>query len=584
MKRIQAFLVALASAVLLVPAAPTGQQARFNESLFQRLAWRNLGPFRTGAWTTAIAVPDAPLAAHLYTFYVGTRNGGVWKTVNNGTTFEPVFDGQPSLSIGAIDVAPSDQNVVWVGTGEAYQARSSYSGDGVYKSTDAGKTWTNMGLRDSHHISRIVIHPRNPNTVYVAAMGHLFTANSERGVFMTEDGGKTWKKSLFVDEKTGVIDLVMSRKNPRVLYAATYELTRKPWDLDIGGPGSGIWKTTDGGRTWKRLGGGLPSGRLGRIGIDLYQANPDILYAVIENANLRKPTDAEAKRDADRPEAERVRRRQRSVPNERQRTDVEEDARGHHQHRQQGGLLLQHHPGRSRRREPRRGHLGRHAQLERRRQDVAGHVVAAERHVREGVRRLPRVLVGPAEPGPDPRRQRRRVLRLVRPRQDRRPLHEHPGRRVLRRRRRHGGPVQRVRRHAGPRLVEGPQQQLVRRGERRRLDHRRHRRRHVQPRGSDRSAVALQHVAIRRSQARRPGAAHDDRHHAAPPEGPAAAALELEHAARPVAPQPADPLHRRPGAPALAQPRRRLAGDQPGPRRQTMPARRSGAGTSSSAR
>ncbi len=290
-------------AVFLVSAAtlPSGQEPRFNESLFQRLAWRNLGPFRTGAWTTAIAVPDAPLAAHLYTFYVGTRNGGVWKTVNNGTTFEPVFDGQPSLSIGAIDVAPSDQNVVWVGTGEAYQARSSYSGDGVYKSTDAGRTWTNVGLRDSHHISRIVIHPRNPNTVYVAAMGHLFTGNSERGVFMTEDGGKTWKKSLFVDEKTGVIDLVLSRKNPKVLYAATYELTRKPWDLDIGGPGSGIWKTADGGRTWKRLGGGLPTGRLGRIGVDLYQANPDILYAVIENANLRKPTDAEAKRDADRP-------------------------------------------------------------------------------------------------------------------------------------------------------------------------------------------------------------------------------------------------------------------------------------------
>jgi len=294
-------LLVLVAVLLVAAALPSGQEPRFNQAFFQRLTWRNLGPYRTGAWTTAIAVPESPLTSHLYTFYVGTRNGGVWKTTNNGTTFEPVFDAQPSLSIGAIDVAPSDENTVWVGTGESYQARSSYSGDGVYKSTDAGKTWTNMGLRESHHVARIVIHPKNPNVVYVAAMGHLYSTNPERGLFMTEDGGKTWKKSLFVDDKTGVIDLVMSRKDPKVLFAATYELTRKPWDLDIGGPGSGIWKTTDGGRNWTKLGGGLPAGRLGRVGIDLYQANPNILYAIIENANLRKPTDQEAKRDADRP-------------------------------------------------------------------------------------------------------------------------------------------------------------------------------------------------------------------------------------------------------------------------------------------
>ncbi len=301
MRRIPALLLALLAALALVPDGPAAQQPRFDEPFFERLEWRSLGPFRTGAWITAIAVPEKPANAHLYTFYVGTRNGGVWKTTNNGTTFQPVFDGQPSLSIGAVDVAPSDPNVVWVGTGEAYQARSSYSGDGVYTSIDAGTTWTNMGLRDSHHISRIVIHPARPNVVYVAAMGHLFTPNAERGLFMTEDGGRTWRKSLFVDEKTGVIDLVMSRRDPKVLYAATYELTRTPWDLDIGGPGSGIWKTTDGGRTWKRLAGGLPAGRLGRIGIDLFQRNPDVLYAVIENANVRKPTEAEAKRDEGRP-------------------------------------------------------------------------------------------------------------------------------------------------------------------------------------------------------------------------------------------------------------------------------------------
>jgi len=301
MKRIPSALLVSVALVSFVCVAPSGQTPRFNESLFDRLAWRNLGPFRTGAWTTAIAVPETPAKAHLYTFYVGTRNGGVWKTTNNGTTFEPVFDAQPSLSIGAIEVAPSDASMVWVGTGESYQARSSYSGDGVYKSTDAGKTWTNMGLRDSQHIARIIVHPKKPNLVYVAVMGHLFTPNAERGLFVTEDGGKTWKKSLFVDEKTGVIDLVMSRKDPNVLYAATYELTRRAWDLDVGGPGSGIWKTTDGGKKWTRLGGGLPAGRLGRIGIDLYQANPSILYAIIENANTRPPTEQEAKRNAGRP-------------------------------------------------------------------------------------------------------------------------------------------------------------------------------------------------------------------------------------------------------------------------------------------
>jgi len=299
--RLRSLLPAVLLVGLMLPSAPSGQAPRFTEALFQRLTWRNLGPFRTGAWTTAIGVPEAPAKAHLYTFYVGTRNGGVWKTTNNGTTFEPVFDQQASLSIGAIEVAPSDASTVWVGTGEAYQARSSYSGDGVYKSTDAGKTWANMGLRDSHHISRIVVHPKNPSVVYVAAMGHLFTPNAERGLFVTEDGGKTWRKSLFVDEQTGVIDLVMNRKDPKVLYAATYQLTRRAWDLDVGGPGSGIWKTTDGGKQWTRLGGGLPTGRLGRIGIDLYQANPGILYAIVENANTRTPTAQETTRDAGRP-------------------------------------------------------------------------------------------------------------------------------------------------------------------------------------------------------------------------------------------------------------------------------------------
>jgi len=296
-------LFLVASCVLLVTSdnAPQGQEPRFNDALVERVTWRNLGPFRTGAWISDIAFPETPATAHLYTFYVGVRNGGVWKTTNNGTTFESVFDAQSTTSIGAIAVAPSDQHTVWVGTGDAYQTRMSYPGNGVYKSSDGGKAWANMGLRDSHHISRILIHPANPNVVYVAAMGHLYSPNAERGVFATSDGGKTWATSLFVDDKTGVIDLVMNRADPKVLYAATYQLERRPWDLDVGGPGSGIWKTVDGGKKWTRLANGLPTGRVGRIGLDVYQRNPTILYAVVENANLRPATPAEAAVDAGRP-------------------------------------------------------------------------------------------------------------------------------------------------------------------------------------------------------------------------------------------------------------------------------------------
>ncbi len=263
-------------------------QLRLKDDDLRLFQFRNLGPFRAGSWVTCFAVPDFPPEAHLYTFYVGTRNGGVWKTVNNGTTFEPIFDGQNHLSIGALALAPSDPGVVWVGTGEAYCARSSHSGDGIYKSIDGGLTWQNMGLRDSHHIAKIAVHPRNPDVVYVAAMGHLFTPNAERGVFKTEDGGKSWKKVLYINDRVGVIDLVMDPANPDILYAASYDKVRLPWHYEAGGAGSGIYKTTDGGLTWKRLGGGLPSGYVGRIGIDIYRKNPRILYAVVEN--FRQPT------------------------------------------------------------------------------------------------------------------------------------------------------------------------------------------------------------------------------------------------------------------------------------------------------
>ncbi len=277
---------------LITSGAASGQD-RFNEGLLKNFTFRNLGPYRAGSWVTSFAVPAAPLKEHLYTFYVGTRNGGLWKTANAGTTFEPVFDGQAKLSIGAVAVAPSNANIVWVGTGEAYCARSSNSGDGVYKSTDAGKTWQNMGLRDSHHIVRVVIHPKNPDIVYVAAMGHLFSTNAERGVFRTRDGGETWEKVLYVNDRIGAIDLVMVLADPNILYAAMYDKVRLPWHYEMGGPESGIYKTVDGGKSWKKLAGGLPSGRIGRIGLDVFQKNPDILYAVVENGNRRPPTQQE---------------------------------------------------------------------------------------------------------------------------------------------------------------------------------------------------------------------------------------------------------------------------------------------------
>ncbi|MFQ6071010.1 MAG: hypothetical protein ACE5LC_10885 [Candidatus Aminicenantales bacterium] len=264
---------------------PLQAEKKPGEALFRNLRYRNLGPFRAGAWIGDIAVPENPGPKHRYTFYVAARNGGVWKTVNNGTTFEPIFDSYGVNAIGAIEVAPSDPNIVWVGTGEDSYARSSYSGNGIYKSTDAGKSFKLMGLTDSHHIGRIVIHPENPDIVYVAVMGHLFSENEERGVFKTTDGGKTWEKVLYINEKTGVVDLCMNFSNPDILFAATYDKVRLPWHYEAGGEGSRIYRTKDGGKTWEKLTEGLPGGKLGRIGIDIHRANPDIVYAVIENLN-----------------------------------------------------------------------------------------------------------------------------------------------------------------------------------------------------------------------------------------------------------------------------------------------------------
>jgi photosystem II stability/assembly factor-like uncharacterized protein len=278
-------------ALLLGASSPrAAEEQRLDEILSGGFSYRNVGPFRAGSWVADLAVPEAPARAHLYTFYVGARNGGVWKTTNNGTTFQPLFDEQNVLSIGALAVAPTDENIVWVGTGDASCTRSAYHGDGIYKSTDAGRSWQHLGLADSHHIARIVIDPANADVVYVAAMGHLFSTNEERGVFKTIDGGKSWKKILYLNERTGAIDLLLDRRHPNTLYAAMYECVRYPWQLADGGPGSGIYKTADSGATWKRLEGGLPTGAIGRIGLDLYQKDPGVLYAIVDNRNRSKAT------------------------------------------------------------------------------------------------------------------------------------------------------------------------------------------------------------------------------------------------------------------------------------------------------
>ena len=286
----RAVILVVALAVALI--APSSLRARTQaapgiDAVANVTTFRNVGPFRTSAWISEIAVPDAPVRDHLYTIYAATRSGGLWKTSNNGITWDPISDSVEVAAVGAVAVAPSNAKIVWMGTGDQANARSSYSGKGVFKSVDAGATWQFAGLPDSHHIARIVIHPTNPDVVYVAAMGHLFSRNDERGVFRTRDGGKSWEKVLFLNDGVGATDLVINRRSPNTLYAAMYEKHRTAWQLIEGGPGTGIYRSEDGGGTWRKLEGGLPTGTLGRIGLDLFQRNPMVLYAVVENLNPR---------------------------------------------------------------------------------------------------------------------------------------------------------------------------------------------------------------------------------------------------------------------------------------------------------
>jgi photosystem II stability/assembly factor-like uncharacterized protein len=280
-------LMALAGAAV-VQINGRAQAPPFDSQLVAAFTYRNLGPFRMGARIADIAVPESTAKERLYTMYVAPWTGGIFKTTNNGTTWQSIFDNvSRRLTVGALGIAPTNSSIIWAGTGDAFTSRSSYAGDGVYKSIDAGQTWQHVGLEETHHIARIVTHPADPDTVYVAAMGHLYSNNPERGVYKTTNGGRTWQKVFYVNERVGVIDLVIHRQNPNILYAATFDKQRKPHQIVAQGPESGIYKTTDGGTTWTRLGGGLPTGQIGRIGIDIHRRNPEVLYAIIANNNPR---------------------------------------------------------------------------------------------------------------------------------------------------------------------------------------------------------------------------------------------------------------------------------------------------------
>lgn len=256
-----------------------GQSSPDDVAILDNLEWRCIGPANPGGRIDDIAVVES----HPSIIYVGTASGGVWKSMNNGITWMPIFDNQETSSIGDVTVSLSNPDTVWVGTGEPNNRQSSSWGDGVYISKDGGSTWNNMGLKDTHHIGRIVIHPENPDIVYVAAIGHLWGPNKERGLFKSADGGKTWTNTLFIDENTGCVDVVMDPQNPHVLYAAAYQRRRTGWGFNGGGPGSGLYKTIDGGESWSRLTNGLPQGITGRIGIDIHLGDPDIVYAIIEH-------------------------------------------------------------------------------------------------------------------------------------------------------------------------------------------------------------------------------------------------------------------------------------------------------------
>ena len=268
----------IAVAALLCSLCAGSVIAQVNPVVIGGMKWRQVGPFRGGRVLAVAGVPGDP-----NTYYFGAVAGGIFKSTNGGMSWSPVFDHQSVSSIGAIAVADSDPNVIYAGSGEACLRGNISYGDGVYKSTDAGQTWRNVGLKDTRHIGAVIIDPRNPDIALVAALGHAYAPNAERGIFRTADGGKSWQKVLFKDDNTGAIDVVFDPRNSSVVYASLWQVRRQPWYFNSGGPGSGLYKSVDGGLTWKQVtGNGLPEGNLGRIGIAVSGADSNRVYALIE--------------------------------------------------------------------------------------------------------------------------------------------------------------------------------------------------------------------------------------------------------------------------------------------------------------
>ena len=273
--------LALFATFLATAAGPL--QAQVTTAQLDALRPRNIGPAVMSGRIVDLVVADSDVTK----FYVASATGGVFKTSDNGITLVPVFESEGTHSVGAIALHQRDTAIVWVGTGERANRQSSSWGDGVYKSTDGGESWTNMGLRDSRHIGRIALHPEDADLVYVAAMGHLWGPNEERGLYRSSDGGATWEPILQVDENTGVVDVSLDPSDPSIVYAATYQRRRRPWGFHGGGPGSALYQSMDGGDSWERLSGpeverGLPDGVLGRIGISIYRSDPRIVYVSVE--------------------------------------------------------------------------------------------------------------------------------------------------------------------------------------------------------------------------------------------------------------------------------------------------------------